>query len=145
MVSSLRVILLALSFLASGIAAAEEESPAETTAVETPPASALPTQTLTPQVLYQTILAEIAVARAQLPMAANLYLDLAKTTRDPRIARRASEIAFHARQGNTALTAARLWLELEPGSARRGNTCGPCWRLPASPMNWPRPCPARCD
>ena len=32
MVSSLRVILLALSFLASGIAAAEEESPAETTA-----------------------------------------------------------------------------------------------------------------
>ena len=109
MVSSLRVILLALSFLASGIAAAEEESPAETTAVETPPASALPTQTLTPQVLYQTILAEIAVARAQLPMAANLYLDLAKTTRDPRIARRASEIAFHARQGNTALTAARIW------------------------------------
>ena len=40
------------------------------------------------------------------------------STRDPRIVRRAAEIAFHARQYDAALTASRLWLSLEPDSAQ---------------------------
>ncbi len=86
-----------------------------------PPATAkekdrLPKQELTGQILYQFLLAEIAAQRGQFGLAAGAYLDLAKSTRDPRIVRRAAEIAFHARQYEPALEAIRLWLELEPDS-----------------------------
>ena len=74
----------------------------------------LPKLELTGQVLYQFLLAEIAAQRGQFDIAAAAFLDLAKTTRDPRIVRRATEIAFHARQYDSALEAARLWIELDP-------------------------------
>lgn len=74
----------------------------------------LPKQALTGQILYQFLLAEIAAQRGQFGLSAGAYLDLAKNTRDPRVVRRAAEIAFHARQYDTALEAIRLWLELEP-------------------------------
>lgn len=105
--SSLRFLLLALSLLHVGAAPAQEVD-----------AQKLPARELTPQILYQSILAEIAVARGKLPLAASLYADLAKSTRDPRLARRAAEIAFHAKLGPAAIGAARLWLELEPESAQ---------------------------
>lgn len=76
----------------------------------------LPKQELTGQLLYQFLLAEIAAQRGQLGLSASAYLDLAMSTRDPRIVRRAAEIAFHARQYDVALEAARLWQGLEPES-----------------------------
>lgn len=76
----------------------------------------LPKQELTGQILYQFLLAEIAAQRGQFGLSASAYLDLAKRTRDPRIVRRAAEIAFHARQYDAALEAVRLWLTLEPES-----------------------------
>ena len=91
---------------------------AQTPAVA-PPAKVgdnLPKQDLTGQILYQFLLAEIAAQRGQLGFSAGAYLDLAKSTRDPRIVRRATEIAFHARQYDAALEAARLWLSIEPDS-----------------------------
>ena len=78
----------------------------------------LPKQELTGQILYQFLLAEIAAQRGQFGLSASAYLDLAMSTRDPRIVRRAAEIAFHARQYDAALTACRLWLSLEPESAQ---------------------------
>ena len=39
--------------------------------------------------LYEFLLGEIALQRGDLPLAAKTYLDLAKRTRDPRVARRA--------------------------------------------------------
>ena len=89
------------------------------TPVVAPPAKVgdnLPKQDLTGQILYQFLLAEIAAQRGQLGFSAGAYLDLAKSTRDPRIVRRATEIAFHARQYDAALEAARLWLSIEPDS-----------------------------
>ena len=76
----------------------------------------LPKQELTGQILYQFLLAEIAAQRGQFGLSAGAYLDLAQSTRDPRIVRRAAEIAFHARQYDSALEASRLWLSLEPES-----------------------------
>lgn len=76
----------------------------------------LPKQDLTGQILYQFLLAELAAQRGQFALSAAAYLDLAKSTRDPRIVRRAAEIAFHARQYDSALEAARLWLAIEPES-----------------------------
>jgi tetratricopeptide (TPR) repeat protein len=76
----------------------------------------LPKQDLTGQILYQFLLAEMAAQRGQFALSAGAYLDLAMSTRDPRIVRRAAEVAFHARQYDSALEAARLWLSLEPDS-----------------------------
>ncbi len=76
----------------------------------------LPKQELTGQILYQFLLAEFAAQRGQFGLSASAYLDLALSTRDPRIVRRAAEIAFHARQYDSALEAVKLWLTLEPES-----------------------------
>lgn len=75
-----------------------------------------PPQVLTPKILYQFLLAEIALGRGQSSVSAAAYTDLAKTTRDPRIARRAAEVAYYARQPQLSLEAARLWAETDPGS-----------------------------
>ena len=76
----------------------------------------LPHQVLTEQILYQYLVAEIALQRGQLSLASEAYLDLAKTTRDPRIAKRATEVALYAQQGSAAETASKLWLDLSPQS-----------------------------
>ena len=68
----------------------------------------------TAQVLYQLLLAEIAAQRGQWGLATAAYLDLAKTTHDARIARRAAEMGLHSKQYATGIEAGRLWLELAP-------------------------------
>jgi predicted Zn-dependent protease len=73
-------------------------------------------QELSPQVFYEYLLAEIAAARGQFGVAVPAYLDLARRTRDPRIARRATELALFARQLPAAAEAARIWSEADPDS-----------------------------
>lgn len=74
----------------------------------------LPNVELTPKLLYGFLLAEVAGQRGQVADAAELYLELARETRDPRIARRATEIALHSRRLDTALQSARIWQETDP-------------------------------
>ncbi|MDO8958402.1 MAG: tetratricopeptide repeat protein [Rhodocyclaceae bacterium] len=76
----------------------------------------LPDVELTPRLLYQFLLAEIAGQRGQFANSAELYLDLARRTRDPRLARRATEIAVHARHPQLAQQAAELMLDIDPAS-----------------------------
>ena len=71
---------------------------------------------LTDQMLYQYLISEIAGQRGRAGLAMRGMIDLAQRTRDPRLARRAVEIAFQARQMDAALEATTLWLELEPDS-----------------------------
>jgi Flp pilus assembly protein TadD len=66
--------------------------------------------------LYEFLLGEIALQRGDLPLAAQTFLDLARRTSDPRVARRAVEIANQARMPELALDAARTWQELDPAS-----------------------------
>src|SRR5712671_5879033 len=81
--------------------------------------SALPNQELTETLLYEFLLAEIAIQRGNAALSAQAYVDLAKRTRDPRIARRATEVAaLYARMNNAAIDAATVWHETEPGSTR---------------------------
>jgi tetratricopeptide (TPR) repeat protein len=93
---------------------------AQTFAPEAEPVdrSALPNQELTENLLYEFLLAEIAGQRGNVALSAQAYIDLAKRTRDPRIARRATEVALYARMNNAAIDAATIWHETEPGSAR---------------------------
>ena len=114
---SLASLLLAAVMLAAGGLRAEG-MPAETEEdTEQEKADArLPLVELTPKLLYQFLLAEIAGQRGQVANAAELYHELARETRDPRIARRATEIALHSRRLDTALQSARLWYAADPAS-----------------------------
>jgi tetratricopeptide (TPR) repeat protein len=81
-----------------------------------PESAGAPAQELTPQLLYEFLLGEIAAQRGDAQVAAQTYVELARRTRDPRIAKRALEIANHARMPALALEAARLWHETDPAS-----------------------------
>lgn len=107
-----RSVCLALALSAGGSAVAANSDPI---------GGPLPAQELTPRTLYHFLLAEIAGSRGQIGLSAQLYLDLARSTRDPRIARRATEIAMYARNLQMARTAAGIWAEVAPESeeARR--------------------------
>ncbi len=109
----LSVAAFALGLLSIGASA---QSPVNPHAVEPVQQGSLPKQELTPQILYQYLLAEIAAQRGQFGLSAGAYLDLARSTRDPRIVRRAAEVAFHARQYDTALEAIKIWLSIDPAS-----------------------------
>src|SRR5206468_6149376 len=50
--------------------------------------ASLPNQELTDNLLYEFLLAEVAGQRGNTTLSAQAYVDLAKRTRDPRIARR---------------------------------------------------------
>jgi tetratricopeptide (TPR) repeat protein len=80
------------------------------------PTAAEPPSELTGQILYEFLLAEVALQRGQPQIAAQAYADLARRTRDPRVARRATEIAAYANQRSLALDSARIWNEVEPES-----------------------------
>jgi tetratricopeptide (TPR) repeat protein len=90
----------------------------QTAAEESEDRSALPKQELTEKLLYEYLLAEIAGQRGSVNLSAETYVDLAKRTRDPRIARRATEIALYAHMNDAAIEAAGIWHETEPGSMR---------------------------
>jgi tetratricopeptide (TPR) repeat protein len=84
--------------------------------------SKLPNQDLTSPMLFDFLLAETALQRGDQDLAIRTYLKLARTTRDPRVAQRATEIALHSRQPLPALEAAKIWVELEPDSVSARQT-----------------------
>jgi tetratricopeptide (TPR) repeat protein len=76
----------------------------------------LPDVELTDRLMYGFLLGDIAAQRGRPELAAQAYLDLARTTRDPRVARRAAQLTFEAHQYDQSLEAFKLWQELEPSS-----------------------------
>ena len=82
----------------------------------------LPGQQLTEPMLFDFLLGETALQRGETEIATGIYLRLAKTTRDPRIAQRATEVALHSRQPGPALEAAMLWSELDPDAVNARQT-----------------------
>lgn len=76
----------------------------------------LPKQELTAPILFDFLVGETALQRGNLDIAVNRYIKLAKTTRDPRLAKRATEISLHAGNPIAAEQAATMWIELEPDS-----------------------------
>ncbi len=121
MSAAFRLLALAVALLLAGGGAlaqvaddaADEDEPPR--AAEGPPPN-LPAQELTEELLYEMLLAEIALQRGDAELAAQTYVQLAKRTRDPRIARRAVEVANTARAPGIALQAARAWHEADPAS-----------------------------
>ena len=110
--------------------AAAHRAAAEAEAAE--PGGALPGENL-PQVelsqklLFQLLAAEVAAQRGQIADASATYLAMARETRDPRLARRAAELALGNRSLQTALSAAQLWHELSPDSPMATQTIEALW------------------
>jgi len=96
----------------------QDAGDAQGSAPEAEDRSAYPNQDLTENLLYEYLLAEIAVQRGNVALGAQAYVDLAKRTHDPRIARRATEVALFARMNNAAIEAATIWHEADPSSTR---------------------------
>ena len=113
-------VTLVLSLLLPLVAAAQSDNAdaalSRGDAEKQPESTSVPKLELTPQILYQLLLGEIAGSRGNLQFAAGAYVDLAKATRDPRIAKRAAEIALYSRQPETAMEMARLWVDIDPES-----------------------------
>ncbi|MBS1146232.1 MAG: hypothetical protein H6R08_408 [Proteobacteria bacterium] len=84
--------------------------------------AAWPKQPLTPEILFKFLVAEVAGQRGAIGIAKSTYLDLARQTQDPRVARRAAEVAMFARDQSGALEATRLWAAGEQGSERAQQT-----------------------
>lgn len=76
----------------------------------------LPAVELTDDLLYKYLSGEIAYQRGDWQTGFVTMLGLAQQTRDPRLARRAAEIALSAKQADEALAAVRLWRNLAPHS-----------------------------
>jgi tetratricopeptide (TPR) repeat protein len=105
----MRINSLRLVLAAAGLALAAQGTFAQPKQV--------PSAELSEPVLYEFLLGEIALQRGDTKLAAQTFVDLAKRTRDPRVARRAVELANQARMPELALEAAKTWHELEPGSS----------------------------
>jgi tetratricopeptide (TPR) repeat protein len=78
----------------------------------------LPNVDLTRELLYEFLMAEVAGQRGNLTLAAQAYVDLAKRTRDPRVAERATEMALYARMPEAAIESAKVWADTSPTSSR---------------------------
>ncbi|MCC7599796.1 tetratricopeptide repeat protein [Janthinobacterium sp. FW305-129] len=76
----------------------------------------LPKVELSSDLLYKLTKAEMEFKSGQWQGPYVTMMVAAQQTRDPRLARRASEMALAAKQGGEALAAIRLWRELAPDS-----------------------------
>ena len=109
-------MLLPLSAYAQTPADPDDEDDAPPPSSSTQPGDTLPPNALSPEILYRFLVAEVALQRGGAGLAAQTFVELARQTRDPRIARRAVEVANLARMRDLALEGARVWYEANPRS-----------------------------
>ena len=90
--------------------------PAKAAAPKAAPAPESPVapQEMSGELLYYLLSAEIAGQRGRLDIAVPFYLKAAQLSRDPDIVERATRIAVYARDEQSALAAAQMWVELQP-------------------------------
>ncbi|MET0266950.1 MAG: tetratricopeptide repeat protein [Duganella sp.] len=79
-------------------------------------AEVLPNNALTSDMMFRLTKAELEFKQGQWQGAYLTMLALAHQTGDPRLAKRAAEMALAAKQGPEALAAVRLWRSLAPAS-----------------------------
>lgn len=101
--------LSALIALTGPLRAAESSSDNE-------PADVLPAVGLSEELMFRYLSAEIALQRGNAFAAYATMLSIARSTNDPRLARRATEMAMSGSLPTEALKAARVWHEVAPHS-----------------------------
>ena len=91
-----------------------EPAPAPNPHVEVEPV--LPDVELSGELLYEFLLTEIAGQRGHKALAMEGSLDIARKTRDPRMARRAAQLAFESGELVKSIEAFKQRQEIEPAS-----------------------------
>lgn len=76
----------------------------------------LPLVSLSEELIFKYLSAEIAEQRGNHFAAYATMMSIARSSRDPRLSRRATEIAITGKLTNEALNAARLWADVAPQS-----------------------------
>jgi tetratricopeptide (TPR) repeat protein len=124
-------VIVTLSGLLSACALAQPPAPAQPAVSDPAPPAApeaeaaadaaapeehLPNVALTSDLLYKLMKAEIEFRNGSWQGPYLTMLTAAQQTRDPRLARRAAEMALASRQGGESMAAIRLWRELAPDS-----------------------------
>ncbi|MGH6624679.1 MAG: tetratricopeptide repeat protein, partial [Burkholderiaceae bacterium] len=87
-----------------------------------PATDGVPDVELSSALLYQLLAAETAAQQGDLGTAYAIFLKLARETRDPRLARRATELALQGRALPQGLDGAELWRQLAPDSTEATQT-----------------------
>ncbi|MFN7834895.1 MAG: tetratricopeptide repeat protein [Burkholderiaceae bacterium] len=82
----------------------------------------LPDVALDEALLYQILASELALQRGQPSTAYATYLSLAQKTRDPRLAKRAVEIALYEQNLDRALEGTQLWETLAPNNRQAAHS-----------------------
>ncbi len=85
---------------------------------DAPQASIAPPSELTADVFYRVILGEVALQRGELSLAARAFFEAARESRDPRLASRATDIAFRAGLRGLTQESVKLWATLAPDDPR---------------------------
>ncbi len=120
----LRSLLVAILITATGFACAQtldvqpgpDRPPNDSKSDE--PGTQNADQGLSADLFYRLMLGDVALQRGDVALAARAYFDAARSTNDPRLARRATEIAIASRQRSLIQDAAQLWSTLEPTAER---------------------------
>ena len=66
--------------------------------------------------VFKYLAAEIAGQRGDLGLSTKLFFDLAKSSRDVRLAERAAKVAIYSKNPQAALESSKLWIELDENS-----------------------------
>jgi tetratricopeptide (TPR) repeat protein len=112
---------LTLAFAITGAPASFAAGEATKTSKRTapPPASTRHQgEDLLARTVFQTLVGELALQRGDIKLGLDAWTDLAQRTRDPKVIARATEVAGFARQYDHALELSKLWLSVEPNSAK---------------------------
>lgn len=80
----------------------------------------LPNVELSDELLYEFLLTEIANQRGHKALAVQGSVNIARKTRDPRLAKRAAQLAFESGDMVKSIEAFRQWQEVEPASPLAG-------------------------
>ena len=108
LIAALVSVVTACAGVAPPPAAVVEETPKPKLAAD------LPKVPLEPEILYNLLVGEVAGQRGQIGVAAATLSKVAKQTRDPRVAERATLASLYAKRYPDALASAQLWVELRP-------------------------------
>lgn len=98
------------------LAAAEAKDHPQDAAKEDAKAENVPNVAMTPTMMTQLMQAEMAYKNGDWQGPYLTMLSLAQQTHDPRLAKRAAEMALAAKQADDALVAVKLWREFAPAS-----------------------------
>jgi tetratricopeptide (TPR) repeat protein len=98
------------------LAAAEARAHPQVAGEAAQPEEKLPNVTMTPTMMAQLMQAEMAYKNGDWQGPYLTMLSLAEQTKDPRLAKRAAEMALSAKQADDALAAVKLWRQYAPES-----------------------------